>query len=198
MLSSITPFGERGRNNRFAVVATFFVAGSLVGGAGVGALAGAVGALVVPSSTLFAGAVIAVAALAGAATDAHLAGLRLPTIKRQVDENWLNRYRGWVYGLGFGLQLGTALATIVSSAAVYLMLVAALLTRSVVAGAVIGVVFGAVRGGSILLARRIHTADELRRFHRRLAAKARLSERISVAVQGGMTVLGVVAAVAVR
>ena len=33
MLSSITPLGERGRNNRFAVAAGFFVAGSLLGGA---------------------------------------------------------------------------------------------------------------------------------------------------------------------
>ena len=44
---------------------------------------------------------------------------RLPTTRRQVNEDWMGRYRGWVYGVAFGAQLGTGVATIVTSAAVY-------------------------------------------------------------------------------
>ncbi|MEY2450633.1 MAG: hypothetical protein QOD92_207 [Acidimicrobiaceae bacterium] len=184
MLSSITPLGERGRNNRFAVAASFFVAGSLLGGAAVGFLAGGLGQLIVPDQSTAAAAAIAACALIGAALDAHVAGLRLPTIRRQVDERWLQKYRGWVYGVGFGAQLGFGLATIVSSAAVYVMVVAAVLTRSVVYGAIIGTIFGFVRGLSILLAARVTTPEELRLFHRRLAAQSSRSERFGAATQG--------------
>lgn len=190
MLSSITPLGERGRNNRFTVVAGAFVAGSVLGGAAVGLTAGGIGQLVVPDRPAAAASVVAALALAGAAFDGHVAGLRLPTIKRQVDERWLHKYRGWVYGFGFGVQLGTGLATIVSSAAVYVMVAAAVLTRSVVAGTVIGLTFGIVRGASILLARRVGTPDELRRFHRRLAANATRSERVGAATQGLVAMAG--------
>ena len=44
----------------------------------------------------------AVLLLAGLLLDRRVGGLRLPTWHRQVDERWLARYRGWVYGLGFG------------------------------------------------------------------------------------------------
>jgi cytochrome c biogenesis protein CcdA len=198
MLSSITPLGERGRNNRFAVAASFFVAGSLLGGAVVGMLAGGLGQLIVPDQPTAAAAVIVALALVGAAFDAHLAGLRLPTVKRQVDERWLQKYRGWVYGFGFGAQLGTGLATIVSSAAVYLMIVAALLTRSLAAGTAVGVAFGLVRGASILLARRVRTPEELWRFHRRLAVNATRSERVGVATQGLISAAGLLVIVAVH
>jgi MFS family permease len=198
MLSSITPLGERGRNNRFAVAAAFFIAGSLLGGAVVGVIAGGLGQLVVPDEPTVSAAVIAALALAGALLDAHVAGLRLPTIKRQVDERWLQKYRSWVYGLGYGAQLGTGLATIVSSAAVYLMLVAAVLTRSLGAGTAIGATFGLVRGASILLARRVGTPDQLRQFHRRLAANATRSERVGVATQGLIGAAGLVVLLGVR
>jgi hypothetical protein len=198
MLSSITPLGERGRNNRFAVAAAFFIAGSLLGGAAICFLAGGLGQLVSPIEPTAAAAVIAGLALAGAAVDGHFGGLRLPTIKRQVDERWLQKYRGWVYGFGFGVQLGTGLATIVSSAAVYVMVAAAVLTRSVAAGTVIGLTFGLVRGASILLARRVASPDELRRFHRRLAANATRSVRVGVATQGLIGAAGIVVLVGAR
>jgi hypothetical protein len=198
MLSSITPFGERGRHNRFAVTASFFVAGAIAGGVALGALSGLVGAAVVPDRPAPILAVVAVLALIGALLDARFAGLRLPTITRQVDERWLHKYRGWVYGVGFGAQLGFGLATIVSSAAVYLMIVATIGTRSVAAGVVIGAVFGAVRGTSILLVRRVRTAPDLRSLHRRLAANAARSERVGVAAQGALTLVGVLAIVGLR
>src|SRR5204862_5037863 len=134
-------------------------------GAAIGLCAGGLGRVIAPTQPTVAIAVLTVVALTGAAFDSHLAGLRLPTIKRQVDERWLQKYRGWVYGFGFGFQLGTGLATIVSSAAVYLMVVAAMLTRSVAAGAAIGAVFGTVRGVSILLVRRVAAYAEVRAVH---------------------------------
>ena len=198
MLSSITPLGERGRNNRFAVAASFFVVGSVLGGMTTGAVAGAVGRVLVPSAPVVDGVVIVLLSLAGAALDARVFGARLPTIKRQVDERWLQKYRGWVYGLGFGFQLGTGLSTIVSSAAVYLMVVAAVLTRSVAAGIAIGAVFGTVRGLSILMARRVATYDELRALHRRIAENAGRSAVANVAVQGMIAAVALVAVVSVR
>jgi cytochrome c biogenesis protein CcdA len=198
MLSSITPLGERGRNNRFAIAAASFIAGSLLGGAAIGVIAGGLGQLVVPEQPTAALALIVALAVLGAAFDAHVGGLQLPTVKRQVDERWLHKYRGWVYGFGFGAQLGTGLATIVSSAAVYLMIVAALLSRSIAAGTVIGMTFGFIRGASILPARRVATPEELRRFHRRLAANASRSERVGVATQALIGAAGLVALVAVR
>ena len=35
-------------------------------------------------------------------------GFRLPSHTRQVNEAWLDEYRGWVYGGGFGWQIGRA------------------------------------------------------------------------------------------
>ena len=198
MLSSITPLGERGRNNRFVVVATCFAVGSVLGGITTGAAAGLLGRVMVPSAPVADGVVIVALALAGAALDARVLGSRLPTITRQVDERWLQKYRGWVYGLGFGFQLGAGLATIVSSAAVYLMVVAAVLTRSVAAGAAIGAVFGTVRGLSILLARRVATYDELRVLHRRIADNTGRSVVANVAAQGLIGAVALVAVVSVR
>ena len=198
MLSSITPLGERGRNNRFAVAAWLFFIGYSLGGAVIGVAAGGLGALVVPDAPTVDGVVIVVLALAGAALDGRVAGLRLPTIARQVAERWLRKYRSWVYGFGFGVQLGTGLATIVSSSAVYLMVVAAVLTRSLVAGTIIGAVFGTLRGASILLARRVGTYDDLRDLHRRLAANATRSEVANVLTQGAIGACALVAVVTVR
>jgi hypothetical protein len=198
MLSSITPLGERGRHNRFATTAAFFVAGSMLGGAAIGAVSGGVGSIVVPDAPMAIGVVLVVAAAAGVVLDARVWGLRVPTITRQVDENWLHKYRGWVYGFGFGAQLGAALTTIASSSAVYLMLVAAAVSRSMAGGLAIGLVFGTLRGLSIVLAARIDTVDELRRFHRRLAGNASRSVRAGVVAQGLSAVVAVVALVGAR
>jgi len=190
MLSSITPFGERGRHNRYARTAASFVAGAIAGGAALGALAGALGSLLPARRATVDVAIVAVLVLAGAALDGRVGGARLPTIRRQVNEDWLTRYRGWVYGVGFGAQLGFGLVTIVTSAATYVAFALALLTGSLPAGIVIGTTFGAVRGLSLLLGARVHSPDELRRFHRAFEARARIGARVAVAAQ---TLLGAVA-----
>ena len=109
--------------------------------------------------------------------------VRLPTTKRQVDERWLTRYRGWVYGVGFGFQLGLGLVTVVTSAAIYATFAIALLTGSVGAGALIGLVFGLTRGASIFVAARVHDPAGLRRLHRNLADTAPAVARAGVATQ---------------
>ena len=177
MLSSITPLGERGRHNRFGVTATAFIVGAMAGGTALGALCGWLGSLLPARSDAVDALLVIVLASAGAVLDAW----RVPTIKRQVNEDWLHRYRGWVYGLGFGAQLGFGLVTVVTSAATYVAFALAVLTGSVAAGAGIGFVFGSLRGLSLLLARRIETPAELRQFHRRLDARASDGARIGIA-----------------
>ena len=70
---------------------------------------------------------------------------RVPSWHRQVNEDWLGRYRGWVYGFGFGVQLGVGVLTIVSTAAVYLTWIAAAMTASPGRGLVVGASFGLAR-----------------------------------------------------
>ena len=84
-----------------------------------------------------AAAALALLAVAGIAADLRLGDLRLPTVRRQVDNRWLNRYRGWVYGVGFGFQLGLGVVTVVTTSAVYLAFAAAMLSGSPAAGAMI-------------------------------------------------------------
>jgi hypothetical protein len=139
--------------------------------------------------------VVSALALAGVAFDLGWAGLQLPTVRRQVNEDWLHRYRGAVYGVGFGFQLGLGVATIVTTAAVYLTFVIALLTGSPVGGAIVGATFGLVRGGAILVAARIERPDELRRLHRRLHRWAPLSHALTVLTQ--LTVAAIAVAVTV-
>lgn len=182
MLASITPLGERGRNNRFARTATAYVIGSTLGGLAIGALAGALGWLAAPSSRTAAVFVVAVS-LAAAAADLSLGGLRLPTVHRQVNEDWLTAYRGWVYGLGFGFQLGLGVVTIVTTAAVYAALADAVLTGSVWGGLAIGATFGLVRGLAVFAGARIVRLDQLTRLHRRFAALARPASLATVGVE---------------
>src|SRR6266513_4048066 len=151
MLASITPLGERGRGRRWGITVGAHFVGAVLSGGMIGALLGRVGAAPVRAlgSEARLGA-LAIAAIAGVALDARVRGLRLPTPARQVNEEWMSRYRGWFYGFGFGIQLGSGVATIVSTSAVYVTLFAAGLSGGVGAGAAIGATFGLVRGATIL------------------------------------------------
>jgi hypothetical protein len=111
---------------------------------------------------------LGIVALVGAAMDLGVAGLGLPTIRRQVNERWLYVYRGWYYGLGFGLQLGVGFVTVVNSSALYLSYVAAFLSNSSAAGAAIGACFGLLRGLSLAATAGITSPTELFRVTHRL------------------------------
>jgi hypothetical protein len=203
MLGSITPLGERGHARRWSATVTLYVLGSVAGGAVLGIALGALGRLlhggldvlgVAPSGAIVL-MVLAVVCVVGVLLDLQVGGRRLPTWHRQVNEDWLVRYRGWVVGLGFGFQLGLAVATIVTSATVYVALSAALLSGSVVAGLVIGVVFGLARALPILAARRVHDANRLRAQHQRLARWRPRAHATAVAAQVVVAVLALTAVV---
>src|SRR3954451_11255894 len=156
MLGSITWLGESGRNARWWVAVTWFVAGAVFAGALVGWLMGWLGmALTSVVGSRQAALALAVLAAGGIAADVRLGGLRLPTVRRQVDDRWLARYRGWVYGVGFGFQLGLGVVTVVTTSAVYAALAAAFLSGSAGRGAVIGGSFGLARALTILAVARV-------------------------------------------
>ena len=188
MLTSITPLGERGRGNRWAVTTTAYAVGCALGGATTGLLLGGLGALLPPLPVLL---VAGAACLLAAGAD--LAPGRLPVGRRQVDERWLGRYRGWVYGVGFGYQLGLAVVTVVSSAATFAVLAVALLTQSPLAGALVGLVFGAARALPALLVRRVDSPQRLRQLghdverHGPAAARATV---VALATGGSVLVAG--------
>jgi|ERR1700733_5613086 hypothetical protein len=188
MLASITPLGERGRHSRWGITVGAFLLGATAAAAAAGAALGALGSVVLPAQPPLAVllAAIAIAIVFDALPRA------VPGPRRQVDERWLDRYRGWVYGLGYGAQLGLGVTTIVSSAATYVVLVAAFLTASAPAGAVVVGCFGAVRGVTPLAAAGVRSQRRLLEFHRALARGRAVARWGAVAAQAGMLVLALV------
>ena len=186
MLTSITPLGERGRGNRWAVTMTAYAAGCLLGGATTGVVLGAVGSLLPVLPALLLAALVCLLAAA-----ADLLPGRLPGGRRQVDEDWLTSYRGWVYGAGFGYQLGLGVVTVVTSAATYAVLALALLTQSASAGLLLGAVFGAARAVPALLLRRVDSPARIRSLASGLERHARLASRTTAAAlaAGGAVLL---------
>src|SRR5262249_30823637 len=89
----------------------------------------------------------------------------VPGPHRQVNERWLDEYRGWVYGLGYGAQLGLGVTTVVSSAGTYVAMAAAFLVERPAAGALIVGCFGAIRGLPLLAAAGVRTPPQLLAMH---------------------------------
>jgi hypothetical protein len=185
MLASITPLGERGRHSRWGITVSFFLLSAVAAAAAAGALLGALGSIAYPAHARLA------VLLAAVGVAIVLDGLprAVPGPRRQVDERWLDRYRGWVYGAGYGAQLGLGVTTIVSSAATYVAFLAAFETASVPAGAVVLGCFGAVRGLTPLAAAGVRSQRQLLEFHRALARWRGAARWGAVAAQGGMLVL---------
>lgn len=175
MLATVTPLAEQARGHRYRVTATWFVVGSVLGGASLGVvmalLSAAVGTLGASGVELASLAVLA--GLVTVAADTRIGGFRLPVHNRQVNERWLDQFRPWVYGAGFGWQIGSGLATYIKTCAVYLMIVLAALTGSPEVAFLAGVIFGLVRGLAVFLGRRITSAPALADFHRRFMAADR-------------------------
>jgi hypothetical protein len=192
MLASITPLGERGRRSRWTLTASMHVLGSLAGGVAVGALAGLVGWLALSGVALHA-RLLALAAAIVAGIALELGRGRMPGPRRQVDERWLDRYRGWVYGFGYGAQLGTGLVTVVVSSAVYVVPVAALLSADPVAGTLIGGVAGALRGLSLLAAVHVTTPARLVTLHTRMRLLERPVQTAALLVQATLAATAAVA-----
>jgi hypothetical protein len=195
MLTSITPLGEWGRDQRYVVTVTAFLIGSGLGGAAIGAAAGLAGSAVVPGLGLGATprlALLATAIAAGLFIDVTHRTDRLPGPARQVNERWLDRYRGWAYGLGFGVQLGLGVVTIVTTAMVYVMLVASFLAASLAAGGAIGAVFGLVRGATVLPAGRVRDPEGLHAVSARLLTLTSPAVRLTATLETAILILAVV------
>jgi len=192
MLGSITPLGERSRGRRWGITVTAFALAATAAGAGLGALLGAAGGLVGLSAAARTG-LLAVAVAAAVAVDLA-PGLRAPGPRRQVNEAWLHRYRGWVYGAGFGVQLGLGVTTIVSTAAVYATGAAAFLAGSAAAGALVGGAFGAARAATLLAAGGVDEPAALAALDRRLVAWERPARIAALAAEAALVALAVAVA----
>lgn len=193
MLSSITPLGERGRASRWSVTVSAYVLGSALGGTALGAALGGLGQLLPLQRPAVAAAALALlAGLAVPAVAVETGRLPpLPTWQRQVDEDWLHRYRGWLYGFGYGVQLGVGLVTIVTSPLLYAALALAVLTGSPLGGALVGFSFGLARALPVLALRRVTTAAALGAAHRRLEALAPAGSTTAATTLGAVAVAAV-------
>jgi hypothetical protein len=194
MLTSITPLGERSRGFSWRTTVSAFALGAVVTGLAAGALLGLLGSLLPLGGGgrgYLAASVVAIAL----ACDAFGSRIRLPSSRRQVNEDWLTTYRGWVYGIAFGAQLGAGVVTVVTSAAVYATWLLAFLAGSPLAGAALGAAFGAVRALSLLPARAVTDPPTLLAAGRALdrwEARTRLLAPLTEAVLLGC-VIGVLA-----
>jgi hypothetical protein len=199
MLTSINPLGERARGTRWARTMTWYVTGSVAGGALVGAAAGALGygieQLASPSRTAVA-VIIAIGCSVALLLELGVGGLRIPTIRRQVNEDWLAVYRGWVYGLGFGLQLGAGVVTVVTTASIYAMILLEACTGSVAIGAGVGAVFGLTRAVPLLGMRRVNEPGELRSVLQRQQAFAPAADGVARVIVATVAAGALVAVVA--
>ena len=192
MLGSITPLGERSRNRRWGITVGAYLIGSTLGGALIGAVLGRLGAfLPAPDGRAIALrlGVLAAAAAVGLAFDLELGGLRLPTVHRQVNQDWIVHYRGWVVGLGFGFQLGLGVITVVTTSTVYVMWLAASLSGSAAAGALIGGAFGLVRASVLLSVAGVKRPEQLGRVGALLRRWDRWTRQVALAAAGVLTVV---------
>lgn len=195
----MTPLGERGRGSHWTTSVIWYVAGSLAGGAALGLGLGAIGSYArdpLGLSARIAGAVLALVVGVGVAMDLGALGARLPTVHRQVNEEWLHRYRGWAYGLGFGVQLGVGFSTVVVISAVYGAFAAAFLSGSARAGALIGAAFGLFRAGTIFAVVAVRRVDMLVAVDSRLRRWDRPAHHLAVALEAILVAVAVAAVVA--
>jgi hypothetical protein len=181
MLTSISPFGERARASRWWLTTTAYVLSSAAGGTLVGLLAALLGSAVPERWRWSAGGFAVAAALLvlGLVLDLGVGGARLPSWRRQVDEAWIGRYRGWVVGLGFGAQLGVGVVTIVTSSTTYAVLVLAALGGTPWAGALLGLLFGLVRALPLVAMVGVDSRERLWEVLRRVELGARSADLVA-------------------
>jgi len=196
MLGSISPFGERTRNQRWALTVGAYIVASSAAGAALGwglGSAGRAAILVTHPGAAPRAAILVATIAAGIAADAGFLPFALPTVHRQVNEEWLGRYRGWVYGAGFGIQLGLGVATIVTTSAVYATWVAAALSGSALGGLAIGATYGFVRSGGVLLTARATSASGAYRVDGWVQRRAVASHGLALGLQGAIAAAAAVA-----
>lgn len=191
MLSSIHPLGERARKNRWGLTVSAFVVGAVGSGAAVGAALGYLGGWLVDTWSQ----PLLLAATGFAAVTAGVLDLVVtaPGPKRQVNENWIGQYRGWVYGGAFGVQLGTGVVTYVVTWLVFATMAAELLLGSAWAGAVVGGAFGLGRSLALLGTVWVDRPSRLTSFHRfmdRIGPATRLAAAYLAVAAGVVATVG--------
>jgi hypothetical protein len=165
VLASITPLGQRGRHSSYGEILIALICGAALGGIAAGVVMGALGmALTEGLSAAERAWLLGLGLVLAGAADLRLFGINVPSSNRQVNENWLGAYRGWVTGFGFGIQLGVGVATVVSTAGIYALFFAEFLSGSVLGGAAIGLVFGLARGLISLTSSGVETSADLARL----------------------------------
>src|SRR5437660_10333373 len=113
MLGSITPLGERGRGSRWWLTVTAYLVGSTLGGAAFGGGLGLIASSFASRTPVGARlAVLAVAVPAGLLVDLGASGLRLSTVRRQVDEGWRGGFRWLLWWFGYGVDLGDVFGSV--------------------------------------------------------------------------------------
>jgi MFS family permease len=181
MLASLTPLAERARGSSWRITVASFAVGAISAGAATGALLAIAGGII-PGTAWRWPLVAAVVGLA-VTVDASPLRRRLPLTRRQVNEDWMTRYRGWVYGAGFGAQLGSGFITLVACAAIYATLAIEFASGSALMGATIGAAFGATKAATLLPTMAVRDPESLLSLHRRLLRLDTAARRAVVAAQ---------------
>jgi hypothetical protein len=163
----------------------WFIAGAVLGGLTLGGVSAGFASIINATGLghRAALAIAAVASFAAALVDARVLGFGPPFIRRQVNEDWLSKYRPWVYGGGFGWQIGVGVTTYVMTAAVPLTIVFAALSARPWVALTIGVLFGLARGLTVLLSAPLRTQSDLYAFHRRFTAAGERVRRAVIVAQ---------------
>ena len=115
MVSALNPMSERARGHRYPLTALWYVAGAVAGGAVLGAGcalgASAVGRL--PLTADGTALLVLGCAVIAFVSDVPALSWHLPGHPRQVNEQWIGRYRRWIYAAGFGAQIGAKLRNLI-------------------------------------------------------------------------------------
>lgn len=176
MLSSITPLGQRGRGMSWSRTVVAFWVGAIAAGAAVFSAVGLFGELARLGNL---NPWFSLAVIVGALT-LDFFGVRPPGPSRQVDEDWLGRYRDWVLGLGYGAQLGVGVATIVPTYGLWaLLLVAA--AAGLPTAALVGVGFGLGRSLLLVSTRTVTSPSALSSTMGRFASAQRSARWVALA-----------------
>ena len=179
MLSSITPLGQRGRGMSWRRTVVGFWVGAMLAAALVFTPVGAIGELA--GLDRFNPWLSLVVIVAAAILD--LIGVRAFGPHRQVDEDWLGRYRDWVIGFGFGAQLGLGFLTIISSWGYWAILVVAA-SIGLPQAVLIGVGFGVGRSLLLVSTRRVGSPSALADLMRRFTGAERTARWVALAGYG--------------
>ena len=185
MLSSITPLGQRGRGMSWTRTVVAFWVGAIGAGVVVFGSLGLLGESVGLGQLYPWGPIVIV----GAAALLDLLRATPLGPRRQVDEDWLGRYRDWVVGLGFGAQLGAGFVTIIPSFGTW-----AIAVLAGVAGfpgaLLIGAGFGLGRSALLVTSRQVNSPSALAESMLRFVSGESRARWASLAGYGSVVLIG--------